>query len=77
MQAELGRIAALPVTLLPAVQNFAGSAACLLAPQVLGIAAALAPPGDRPLPAALWRLATRRGRVRYDKMSHHGRPAGG
>ena len=29
------------------------------------------------LPAALWRLATRRGRVRYDKMSHHGRPAGG
>lgn len=56
VQMELGRIAALPETLLPAVQNFAGSASCLLAPQVLGIAAALAPPDDRPLTSELWRL---------------------
>ncbi len=56
VQAELGRIAALPDTLLPAVQNFAGSASCLFAPQILGIATALAPPDDRPLPDALWRL---------------------
>lgn len=56
VQTELGRIAGLPVVLLPAIQNFAGSASCLLAPQILGIATALAPTEDRPSPAALWRL---------------------
>lgn len=44
----------LPPALLPAVQNFCGSAAVLLAPPVLALATGIA--GDRIEPRAIWRL---------------------
>lgn len=44
----------LPPALLPAVQNFCGSAAVLLAPPVLALATGIA--GERIAPRAIWRL---------------------
>lgn len=56
IQATLGQLATLPPSLLPAVQNFAGSNGCLLAPQVLAVATSLTPAAERPAPQAVWRL---------------------
>jgi len=55
LQAALGRVAMLPPTLLPSVQNFVGSACMVISPQLIAIAAGL--DATRPAPAAVWRLA--------------------
>lgn len=53
LQAELGRLAALPAVLLPSVQN--GTAFLLVSPQVTAMAAAVA--GHGATQAKIWRLA--------------------
>jgi lactate permease len=52
--AALGAGTGLPAALLPAIQNFTGSALCLISPPVLALALGIS--GERARPAQIWRV---------------------
>jgi lactate permease len=52
--AALGAGTGLPAALLPAIQNFTGSALCLISPPVLALAMGIS--GERARPAQIWRV---------------------